>query len=279
MKVAPAVTFEVDTGVRAGRRRSRRCCARIAPRGGRVGGGQPRGRAMRSRRCDDETAATEPVRQGRRRDRRRRAGGRQADRASRRSTWCGRCAARRGVAARRARRDARPAGLGRAADLPRRGDQARAVPARRRQGVRRHGLLRRRDRHRRRGRARSPRAATRGAVDEAAVRRALALPRPHHARCRRLLGAQAGRAAALRLRARGRGGRRRAPRRCVVHELELVVVRRPEAVACAMRCSKGTYVRALARDWAGARGGGATSPPCAARVRGRSRWRRPARCD
>ena len=57
--------------------------------------------------------------------------------------------------ARRPRRDARPAGLRRVADLPRRGDQAGALPARRRQGVRRDHPPRRRDRHRRRRRRRN----------------------------------------------------------------------------------------------------------------------------
>ena len=39
-----------------------------------------------------------------------------------------------------------------------------------------------------------------------------------------------------------------APRAVVVHELELVGFQGPEAVTLAVRCSKGTYVRALARD-------------------------------
>ena len=60
------------------------------------------------------------------------------------------------------------------ADLPGRGDQARPVPARRRQGVRGHGLLRRRDRHRRRGRRPSPSRRTRAPSTRRRVRRALA---------------------------------------------------------------------------------------------------------
>jgi tRNA pseudouridine55 synthase len=39
-----------------------------------------------------------------------------------------------------------------------------------------------------------------------------------------------------------------APRAVVVHELELVAFSGPDAVSLTMRCSKGTYVRALARD-------------------------------
>jgi tRNA pseudouridine55 synthase len=39
-----------------------------------------------------------------------------------------------------------------------------------------------------------------------------------------------------------------APRAVVVHELELVAFHDPGAVTLAVRCSKGTYVRALARD-------------------------------
>ena len=38
------------------------------------------------------------------------------------------------------------------------------------------------------------------------------------------------------------------PRTVVVHALELVAFRGPEAVDLSLRCSKGTYVRALARD-------------------------------
>src|SRR5262249_14953012 len=39
-----------------------------------------------------------------------------------------------------------------------------------------------------------------------------------------------------------------APRAVVVHELTLTSFAGPEAAAFSMRCSKGTYVRALARD-------------------------------
>jgi tRNA pseudouridine55 synthase len=39
-----------------------------------------------------------------------------------------------------------------------------------------------------------------------------------------------------------------APRPVIVHELELDAFRDPEAVTLSIRCSKGTYVRALARD-------------------------------
>jgi tRNA pseudouridine55 synthase len=39
-----------------------------------------------------------------------------------------------------------------------------------------------------------------------------------------------------------------APRTVVVHELELAAFRGPDAVDLRVRCSKGTYVRALARD-------------------------------
>jgi tRNA pseudouridine55 synthase len=39
-----------------------------------------------------------------------------------------------------------------------------------------------------------------------------------------------------------------APRRVSIHALELVEYRGPEAVSLRVRCSKGTYVRALARD-------------------------------
>jgi len=48
-----------------------------------------------------------------------------------------------------------------------------------------------------------------------------------------------------------------APREVVVHELTLRSFAGPEAVAFTMRCSKGTYVRALARDLGRALGVGA----------------------
>ena len=48
-----------------------------------------------------------------------------------------------------------------------------------------------------------------------------------------------------------------APRGVVVHELELTSFAGPAAVALTMRCSKGTYVRALARDLGRALGVGA----------------------
>ena len=48
-----------------------------------------------------------------------------------------------------------------------------------------------------------------------------------------------------------------APRAVVVHELELTAFAGPTAVALTMRCSKGTYVRALARDLGRALGVGA----------------------
>jgi tRNA U55 pseudouridine synthase TruB len=48
-----------------------------------------------------------------------------------------------------------------------------------------------------------------------------------------------------------------APRTVVVHELELTSFAGPAAAAFTMRCSKGTYVRALARDLGRALGVGA----------------------
>ena len=47
------------------------------------------------------------------------------------------------------------------------------------------------------------------------------------------------------------------PRSVVIHALELVAFRGPEAVDLSVRCSKGTYVRALARDLGRALGPGA----------------------
>ena len=162
--------------------------------------------------------------------------------------------------ARRPRRDARSAGLGRAADLPGRGDQAGAVPARRRQGVRGHDPPRRRDRHRRRRRARSPPrrdAGARSTRPRVARARWRAFRGPDHAGAAGLLGAQARRAAALRLRARRRGGRGRAARRGHPRARADVASRARTAVALRVRCSKGTYVRALARDLGRALGVGA----------------------
>jgi len=48
-----------------------------------------------------------------------------------------------------------------------------------------------------------------------------------------------------------------APRAVVVHDLALTSFAGPEAAAFSMRCSKGTYVRALARDLGRALGVGA----------------------
>ena len=87
-----------------------------------------------------------------------------------------------------------------------------------------------------------------GAVDEAAVRRALAPFRgaitqvpPSYSALKR-----AGRP----LYAYARAGEtvEAAPRDVVVHELELTAFAGPAAAALTMRCSKGTYVRAVARD-------------------------------
>ena len=115
----------------------------------------------------------------------------------------------------RPRRNAGSAGVGRVAGLPGRGDQAGAVPARRRQGVRVHGLLRRRDRHRRRGGTVTDRAAMRRRWTRAAVEarwrgsaaRSSQVPPAYSAL--KLRGP-----AALRLRARRRSGR--AARRATV---------------------------------------------------------------
>ncbi len=87
-----------------------------------------------------------------------------------------------------------------------------------------------------------------GAVDEAAVRRALEPFRgpitqvpPNYSALKR-----AGRP--LYDYARAGEPVEAAPRGVVVHELELTSFAGPAAVALTMRCSKGTYVRALARD-------------------------------
>ena len=118
-------------------------------------------------------------------------------------------------------------------------------------------LLRRRDRHRRRGRGPSPARRDAGAVDEAGVRRALEPFRgpitqvpPNYSALKR-----AGRP--LYDYARAGEPVEAAPRGVVVHELELTSFAGPAAVGLTMRCSKGTYVRALARDLGRALGVGA----------------------
>ena len=96
-----------------------------------------------------------------------------------------------------------------------------------------------------------------GAVDEAAVRRALEPFRgpitqvpPNYSALKR-----AGRP--LYDYARAGEPVEAAPRGVVVHELKLTSFAGPAAVALTMRCSKGTYVRALARDLGRALGVGA----------------------
>jgi tRNA pseudouridine55 synthase len=96
-----------------------------------------------------------------------------------------------------------------------------------------------------------------GAVDEAAVRRALEPFRgaitqvpPSYSALKR-----AGRP--LYDYARAGEPVEAAPRAVVVHALELTSFTGPAAVALTMRCSKGTYVRALARDLGRALGVGA----------------------
>ena len=96
-----------------------------------------------------------------------------------------------------------------------------------------------------------------GAIDEAGVRRALEPFRgpitqvpPNYSALKR-----AGRP--LYDYARAGEPVEAAPRGVVVHELELMSFAGPEAVGLTMRCSKGTYVRALARDLGRALGVGA----------------------
>ena len=142
MKVAPAVTFEVDTGVRPGRARgaapardrlepSQNREQRTSRTRTRRGWGRGRGRATGSEARSPTSCWSSTSQSGQPRSR----GARDP--------------ARGGRPAGRARRDARPAGFRGVAGLPRRGDQAGAVSVGGRQGVRGHGALRRRDRHRR----------------------------------------------------------------------------------------------------------------------------------
>ena len=86
--------------------------------------------------------------------------------------------------------------------------------------------------------------------------RAGAVPRPDHAGAAQLLGAEAG-GRPLYDYARAGEPVEAAPRGVVVHELELTSFAGPAAVGLTMRCSKGTYVRALARDLGRALGVGA----------------------
>ena len=121
-----------------------------------------------------------------------------------------------------------------------------------------HGLLRRRDRHRRRGRDRHRRAATRARVDEAAVRaRAGARSAARSRRCRPIYSALKRDGRPLYDYARAGEAVEVAPRAVVVHELELTSFAGPARSRFTMRCSKGTYVRALARDLGRALGVGA----------------------
>ena len=178
----------------------------------------------------------------------RRPGGRQAGRARRRSTSSGRCGGRRG--SRRvghggtldpAASGVLPICLGEATKLAQfllDADKA----------VRVHGLLRRRDRHRRRGRDGHRRAATRAPSTRprcgARWRRSAARSR----RCRPCYSALKREGRPLYDYARAGEAVEAAPRAVVVHELELTSFAGPAAAALTMRCSKGTYVRALARD-------------------------------
>jgi len=96
-----------------------------------------------------------------------------------------------------------------------------------------------------------------GAVDEAAVRRALAPFRGSISQVPPIYSALKRAGRPLYDYARAGEVVEVAPRQVVIHELELTSFAGPAAVALTMRCSKGTYVRALARDLGRALGVGA----------------------
>jgi len=96
-----------------------------------------------------------------------------------------------------------------------------------------------------------------GAIDEAAVRGALAPFRGAITQVPPRYSALKRDGRALYDYARAGEAVEVAPRAVVVHELTLTSFAGPEAAAFSMRCSKGTYVRALARDLGRALGTGA----------------------
>src|SRR4051812_31102979 len=95
------------------------------------------------------------------------------------------------------------------------------------------------------------------AIDEAAVRRALAPFRGAISQVPPIYSALKREGRPLYDYARAGEVVAIAPRAVVVHELEVTSFAGPGAVALTMRCSKGTYVRALARDLGRALGAGA----------------------
>jgi len=96
-----------------------------------------------------------------------------------------------------------------------------------------------------------------GAIDEAGVRRALEPFRGAITQVPPIYSALKREGRPLYDYARAGEAVTIAPRAVVVHELELTAFAGPRAVAFTMRCSKGTYVRALARDLGRALGVGA----------------------
>ena len=256
MKVAPAVKFEVDTVFEQAERVEKLLREDAAAR---ADASPPPSAATRGRATsDDDDARRVDGGRRRRRPQRRGAGDRQAARADvvrRRPAGAAR-GRRRGGSGTAARSIRRRRACCRSAWARRPSSPQFLLDADKQYDV--HGLLRRRDRHRRRGgrRHRAPRRGRRRRGG-ACARALAAVPRPDHAGAADLLGAQAGGAAALRLRARRRDGRGRAAQRGRARAGADVVRRPGGGRRCTMRCSKGTYVRALARDLGRALGVGA----------------------
>ena len=281
----PQLHFAYDDSIESGMRLSQLIDEAVA---GRQRSFEPADARRRAPRC----SATSP-----RRARRRRAAARQAARASRRTP---RCSARKRAVPRRkggSHRDARPAGLGAAAALLRRGDQVRA----------RRCSTRARRTSRRCASASRRRPATRKATSSRRVPVAFDARRRSQRRCRvssARIDADAARATRrssiagpqlLRIRARGHRDPARAARG-----------QRPSSSSCStgtppdamldVACGKGTYVRVLAEDIGEALGCGAhlagAAPNASRRLRARRRgdarsaarrWRdarlrRPIRC-
>ena len=150
--------------------------------------------------------------------------------------------------------------------LHRQGHAARALPRRRRQGLPRDGAPRLRDHHRR-PHGRSPRrAAARRASPAEVLERACRAPhRPARAGAARVLR-EAGGGAPRSTTSPAGGIDAAAPGRrpITVHALD-VLGHEGDRVEIEVRCSAGTYVRALARDLGEALGTGGHLSRCGAR--------------